>query len=117
VLAAYSDDDINAIIRRQGMPRLTERSIVRPGELFRELGNVRRQGYALDDEEARLGLRCVAAVVVNDCSEPFAAISVSGTAARLTDERLPEIGAIVHQVAAELTAELRGSRRAQPDQA
>ncbi|MGY4479958.1 IclR family transcriptional regulator [Bradyrhizobium sp. USDA 3364] len=117
VLAAYSDDDVNAIIRRQGMPRLTERSIVRPGELFRELGIVRRQGYALDDEEARLGLRCVAAVVFNDCSEPFAAISVSGTAARLTDERLPEIGAIVHQVAAELTAELRGSRDARPEQA
>jgi IclR family acetate operon transcriptional repressor len=117
VLAAYSDDDVNAIIRRQGMPRLTEKSIVRPGELFKELGTVRRQGYALDDEEARLGLRCVAAVVFNDCSEPFAAISVSGTAARLTDDRLPEIGAIVHQIAAELTAELRGSSRTRLEQA
>lgn len=117
VLAAYSDADVNAIIRRQGMPRLTEKSIVRPGELFKELESVRRQGYAVDDEEARLGLRCVAAVVFNDCSEPFAAISVSGMADRLTDERLPEIGAIVHQVAAELTAELRGSGRRRPEQA
>jgi IclR family transcriptional regulator, acetate operon repressor len=117
VLAAYSDADVNAIIRRQGMPRLTEKSIVRPGELFKELESVRRQGYAVDDEEARLGLRCVAAVVFNDCSEPFAAISVSGMADRLTDERLPEIGAIVRQVAAELTAELRGSRRTRPEQA
>jgi IclR family transcriptional regulator, acetate operon repressor len=114
VLAAYSDADINAIIRRRGMPRLTEKSIIRPGELFRELETVRRQGYAVDDEEARLGLRCVAAVVFNDCSEPFAAVSVSGMADRLTDERLPEIGAIVHQIAAELSAELRGSSRTQP---
>ena len=75
---------------------------------------MRRQGYAVDDEEARLGLRCVAAVVFNDCSEPFAAVSVSGMADRLTDERLPEIGAIVHQIAAELSAELRGSSRTQP---
>jgi IclR family acetate operon transcriptional repressor len=113
VLAAYSDADVNAIIRRQGMPRLTEKSIVRPGELFKELEIARRQGYAVDDEEARPGLRCVAAVVFNDCNEPFAAISVSGLADRLTEVRVPEIGAIVREVAAELTAELRGSRRTQ----
>src|SRR5262249_45715023 len=117
VLAAYSDADVNAIIRRQGMPRLTEKSIVRPGELFKELKIVRRQGYAVDDQEARLGLRCVAAAVFNDCSEPFAAISVSGMADRLTDERLPEIGVVVREVAAELTGELRGRGRARPEQA
>src|ERR1700744_4937720 len=72
VLAAYSDDDVTAIIRRRGMPRLTEKSIVRAGELFKALEVVRRCGYAVDDEEARLGLRCVAAVVYNDCSEPLA---------------------------------------------
>src|ERR1700759_5460119 len=52
VLATYADEDVNAIIRRQGMPRLTEKSIVRPGELFRELETIRRQGFAVDDEEA-----------------------------------------------------------------
>jgi IclR family acetate operon transcriptional repressor len=109
VLATYSDDDVNRIIQHQGMPRLTEKSIVRAGDLFRELENVRKQGYAVDDEEARLGLRCIAAVVFNDCNEPLAAISVSGMTDRLTDERLPEIGRIVHEVAAELTAALRGA--------
>src|SRR5437588_743337 len=106
VLATYSDEDVNAIIRRQGMPRLTEKSIVRPGELFKELQIIRRQGYAVDDEEARMGLRCVAAVVYNDCGEPLAAISVSGMTSRLTDERLPALGRVVHEVAAELTAVL-----------
>src|ERR1044072_2186759 len=52
VLATYADEDVNTIIRHHGMPRLTEKSIVRPGELFRELEKVRRQGFALDDEEA-----------------------------------------------------------------
>src|SRR6201992_1918032 len=72
VLATYPDGDVNAIICRQGMPRLTEKSIVRPGELFRELETIRRRGYAVDDEEARMGLRCIAAVVYNDCREPLA---------------------------------------------
>src|ERR1700730_4371767 len=108
VLATYSDEDVNAVICRQGMPRLTEKSIVRPGELFRELNTIRRQGYAVDDEEARMGLRCVAAVVYSHCSEPLAAISVSGMTSRMIDDRLPTIGRIVREVAAELTVALGG---------
>lgn len=108
VLATYSDEDVNGIICRQGMPRLTEKSIVRPSELFRELQIIRRQGYAVDDEEARMGLRCIAAVVYSDCSEPLAAISVSGMTSRITDERLPVLGCIVRAVANELTLVLGG---------
>jgi IclR family acetate operon transcriptional repressor len=108
VLATYSDEDVSAIIHRQGMPRLTEKSIVRAGELFRELQTIRRKGYAVDDEEARLGLRCVAAVVYNDCREPLAAISISGMTSRVTDDRLPDLGRTVREIAAELTIELGG---------
>jgi IclR family acetate operon transcriptional repressor len=46
--------------------------------------------------------------VYNNCSEPLAAISVSGMTSRLTDERLPVIGRTVHEVAAELTVALGG---------
>jgi IclR family acetate operon transcriptional repressor len=108
VLATYSDEDVGAVIRHHGMPRLTEKSIVRPGDLFKELATIRKQGFAIDDEEASMGLRCIAAVVYNDCAEPLAAISVSGMTSRLTDERLPEIGQIVRDVAGELTRALGG---------
>jgi IclR family acetate operon transcriptional repressor len=108
VLATYSDEDVSAIIRHHGMPRLTEKSIVRPSDLFKELAKVRRDGYAIDDEEACMGLRCIASVVFNDCGEPLAAISVSGMTGRLTDDRLPMLGQTVREVAAELTAALGG---------
>jgi IclR family acetate operon transcriptional repressor len=108
VLATWSDEDVNAIIRHHGMPRLTEKSIVRPSDLFKELEKVRRRGFAIDDEEACMGLRCIAAVVYNDCSEPLAAISVSGMTSRLTDDRLPSLGQTVREVAAELTVALGG---------
>ena len=108
VLATYSDADVSAIIHHHGMPRLTEKSIVRPGDLFKELEKVRRQGFAIDDEEACMGLRCIAAVVYNDCAEPLAAISVSGMTSRLTDDRLPMLGQTVREVAAELTVALGG---------
>jgi len=108
VLATYPDEDVSAIIRRHGMPRLTEKSIVRASDLFRELAAIRRQGYAVDNEEARMGLRCVAAVVFNDCSEPLAAISVSGMTSRVTEERLPELGRAVREIASELTVAIGG---------
>src|SRR5262245_39695097 len=109
VLATYSDEEVAAIIRHHGMPRLTEKSIVRPSDLFKELATIRKQGFAIDDEEACLGLRCIAAVVYNDCSEPLAAISVSGMTSRLTDDRLPQLGQTVREVAAELTVALGGA--------
>ncbi|MGJ5095439.1 IclR family transcriptional regulator domain-containing protein [Bradyrhizobium oligotrophicum] len=112
VLATYSDEDVNGIIHRQGMPRLTEKSIIRASDLFRELETIRRQGYAVDDEEARLGLRCIAAVVHDSCREPLAAISVSGLASRLTEERVPVVGAMVRDIAAELTVALGGPKPA-----
>src|SRR5215813_6009820 len=108
VLATYTDEDVSAIIRHHGMPRLTEKSIVRPSDLFRELEKARRQGFAVDDEEACMGLRCIAAVVYSDCAEPLAAISVSGMTSRVTDERLPLLGRMVRDVATELTLALGG---------
>src|SRR6266852_4583770 len=80
LLATYSEQDVFAIIQRVGMPRLTSNSIVRAGELCKSLHDIRRQGYSVDDEEALIGLRCVSAVIYDDCSEPLAAISVSGKA-------------------------------------
>ena len=109
LLATYSEQDVFAIIQRDGMPRLTSKSIVRAGELCKSLHDIRRQGYSVDDEEALIGLRCVSAVVYDDCSEPLAAISVSGKASRVSHDRLPVLGKLVQEVAAELTKALSGA--------
>ncbi len=109
LLSTYSEEDVFAIIQREGMPRLTSKSIVRAGELCKSLHDIRQQGYSVDDEEALIGLRCVSAVVYDDCSEPLAAISVSGKASRVPNDRLPVLGKLVQEVAAELTKALGGA--------
>jgi IclR family acetate operon transcriptional repressor len=109
LLATYSEQDVFAIIQRDGMPRLTSKSIVRAGELCKSLHDIRRQGYSVDDEEALIGLRCVSAVVYDDCSEPLAAISISGKASRVPNDRLPILGKMVQDVAAEMTIALGGT--------
>src|ERR1700722_12251333 len=55
LLATYSEEDVFAIIQRDGMPRLTSKSIVRAGELCKSLHDIREQGYSVDDEEALIG--------------------------------------------------------------
>jgi IclR family acetate operon transcriptional repressor len=109
LLSTYSEEDVFAIIQREGMPRLTSKSIVRAGELCKSLHDIRQQGYSVDDEEALTGLRCVSAVVYDDYSEPLAAISVSGKASRVPNDRLPVLGKLVREVAAELTMSLGGA--------
>ncbi len=90
------------------MRRLTPKSVIRAGDLRGVLDVVRRDGYALDDQEYLMGLRCVAAVVYNDQAEALAAISVSGLASRVPSERLPQLGKLVRDTARELTLALGG---------
>jgi IclR family transcriptional regulator, acetate operon repressor len=108
ILATYPDEDVVAIIQRHGMRRLTSKSVVRAGELRDALARVRLEGYAVDDQEFLMGLRCVAAVVYNDQAEALAAISVSGLASRVPQERVPELGRLVRDTAQELTLVLGG---------
>ena len=110
ILATYSHDEVSAVIQKQGMHRLTANSITRASDLREELQRVRTQGYAVDNEECAIGLRCIGAVVGNEHGEALASISVSAPAARITDERLISLGQIVADVAAAITDAVGGRR-------
>lgn len=108
ILATYGAADVAAIVAARGMQKLTSRSLTRASDLRDDLGRIRQQGYAVDDEEFVTGLRCIAAVVYNHQAEPLCAISVSGLSQRLTDERVASIGPLVAETARELTLALGG---------
>ena len=69
---------------------------------------MRRCGYAIDDEEHAVGLRCVAAAFYDEHAEPLAAISLSGPRARISRERLAVMGNLVVEATAEITESLGG---------
>ncbi|WP_116654324.1 IclR family transcriptional regulator [Pelagibacterium sediminicola] len=109
ILSTYGDNDVDAVIRRYGMRRLTEKAITVPSMLKADLAETRRRGYAVDDEEYVVGLRCVAATVYNHQAEALCAISVSGLTARVTEDRVERIGALVADAARELTGIVGGT--------
>jgi len=108
MLAAMRPEGVNRILTTKGMARFTRETIDTPARMATHLSEVRAAGYAVDDEEHSLGLRCVAGAVLNEHGEPVGAISISGPATRVTRERMPQLGALVRSIANELTHELGG---------
>jgi IclR family acetate operon transcriptional repressor len=108
MLAAMRSEEVNRILMTKGMARFTPKTIDTAARMTMHLSEVRAVGYAVDDEEYTAGLRCVAAAVLNEHSEPVGAISISGPAIRVTRERVPQLGSLVRSIARELTLELGG---------
>lgn len=84
----------------------TQRTITDQAVLQAQLLQIRQRGYAIDDEEYNYGVRCVAAAVYDHRGMLLGAIGISGPAGRVTLERIDEFGALVRQVAEELSAKL-----------
>lgn len=103
LLATMSEQEVAEILRTQGLPRRTPNSIVRLTQLQQALAAARARGYAVDDEENSVGLRCVAAVIYDELRTPSAAVSIAGPTVRVTTRRLPELGAQAVAAAAEIT--------------
>lgn len=108
ILACLPLEEVHAVLRRDGLPKLTERTIDTPRRLESTLQEIRARGWALDDEEHALGLRCVAAAIRDEFDRPMGAVSVSGPSVRIPDARLPELAAAVQRTALELTRAIGG---------
>ncbi len=92
ILAHLDPNEIHAILGDYKLTAVTPKTIVTKTDLLAELEKVRRDGYALDEEENELGGRCLAAPVINHVGKTVAAISISAPIQRLPKEKIPEYG-------------------------
>ncbi|ONK10582.1 IclR family transcriptional regulator [Streptomyces sp. MP131-18] len=109
LLAGLPDADVRALLRRTGMPAATERTITTPDAFLDALRAVRENGYAVDDSEQEIGVRCIAVLVPE--SPTAAAISVSGPAGRVTDQATEKMVPLLREVAHDLSLALAGAGR------
>jgi DNA-binding IclR family transcriptional regulator len=98
-LAADAPADVRAYAKRTGLPGKTPHSLTRLSALENELEQIRRNDLAYDNEEAELGLRCIAAPVRNDEGVIVAGLSISAP----TDRHNPEWIALIKSAADEIS--------------
>jgi IclR family acetate operon transcriptional repressor len=106
VLAYYGEERLNRYIEETGLPPYTEHTITDPEELREELARIREEGYAIDNREYDLGVRCVSSPVIDEKGEVVAALGVSGSSGRLTLDRVPGLSELVADTAARVGEEL-----------
>lgn len=104
VLAEMERDDVEDLLRRTGMPKHTENTITDLHQFLRTLDWSEKQGYAVDDGEQEVGVRCVA-VAVPGLPTPMA-VSVSGPAPRMTDDLVTRAVPLITEVTAALSKAL-----------
>ena len=103
MLAHLPADEVAKVLQAHGLPRTTERTLDTPQRLRADLEKVRALGYAIDDEEHAVGLRCVASTVLDEAGQPLAALSVSGPSARIDEAAMSLIGGLVRHAAMAVT--------------
>lgn len=104
MLADASAEEVRSLLARTGMPRYTDRTLLTPDVFLAELDTARTLGYATDQGEQELGVRCVA-VAVPDAPRPMA-ISMSGPTTRVTEEVVAGASSVLRAEAAGLSVEL-----------
>jgi IclR family acetate operon transcriptional repressor len=111
VFAAYLDkEELDGILSRAVLPRLTEYTITDPRRFKSELRRVRENGYAVDDQYYAIGHRCIGAPVYDHTGKVVAEINISGHMRTLSDGHIEKLAKKVKRSARE--ASLRMGYRA-----
>ena len=108
LLAHFDSPALDRWMRTKGLVAYTDNTISDPQILRHEMEATRARGWAIDNEERTLGMRCVAAAVYNSFGEAVAGISVSGPTVRIPDDVLTEYGVLVRRTADRVTDSIGG---------
>ncbi len=104
VLLAFGDHPLPSELEKR-----TQRTCDSMEQLQHELSDIRQKGYAVDNEEYDRGVRCIAVPVFDYKDEVAGAIGISGPAARLKPEKVPETARQVCRIGRALSERLKFS--------
>jgi DNA-binding IclR family transcriptional regulator len=100
ILAYLPKSEVENLVHERGLARHNENTISTPRRLQLELERVVKLGYAVDDEEDELGLRCIAVPVFGANGRPVVAISLSGLTSEIAAEDMPRLSSELRHAAA-----------------
>ena len=106
ILATLPGDELEDIWTHSNVQKLTDKTITDLEELRSQLVEVRANGYAIDDEENELGVRCVAVAIPGPDGRAESAFSISGLAPYMTPERIRRIATLALDARTDILADL-----------
>ena len=99
LLADLSESELKGILGQGKLKKLTPNTIDEIPKLIKELASIRKQGFALDNEETFPGIRCVGAPIRDARGRVIAAVSATVPAQRMDDKRIRELWRLVTNTA------------------
>jgi len=102
ILAYESEDVLERFLSKKAFIRYTKKTMISPRRLRQELKKVRQSGFAIDDEEEELEVRCVAAPVFNSDGKFAAALSVTGTLGQIPLSNIQSVADVLKNYAASI---------------
>ncbi len=106
LLSGLSDKEVDRLIRIQGLPKLMRRTIATREALSAELDLVRKQGFAVDNEENEPGGRCLGAPIVGQGGRIIAALSISAPIFRIDMARVRSLSVELIEACRAISREL-----------
>ena len=106
-LAAYlPETELEKFLNEAGLPAKTENTITSPKEFLAALETIRANGYAIEDEEGEIGIRCIGAPIFGHDGNIAAAISVTALRSELPIQAIPAVGEKVKATAQKISVQL-----------
>jgi len=106
LLSSMNDDELEGFLKRNRLDAKTPNTIVDPNVLKQEIGKVREQGYAVDNEEVEVGGRCVAAPLRDAEGRVIAAVSIMGPSTRIQEHQLAEFAGVLKEEVSQASRKL-----------
>lgn len=91
LLACLSSGELEEVLYGYDFKAHTPNTFTSKGEFVKYLHQVRKQGWAMDNEEYELGHCCVAAPIFNYRGDAIAAVGVSGTPESISEDRVEDV--------------------------
>ena len=106
MLAFMPEDEMLPVLKHLNFQPVTENTITDPAKFQEHLAKVRRLGYAVDDEENEVGIRCIGSPIYDHAGRLAGALSISGWTISMTRERVPQLAPELLQTCQRISNEL-----------
>lgn len=106
ILALLPEAEVDRIWSSESITGFSPNTITDLEQMHRELARIRQRGYAIDNEEHELGVRCMAVAIRNWEGAPVAAVSISAPASRMDDAMIERMLPRLQSAAGSISAML-----------